>query len=73
METAAAAAQPTQAAQARRGGRDRVPLSPAPRPRRAAEDLEPAYPRWADVQAMRERLDPDRVFTNAYLDRVLGG
>ena len=32
----------------------------------------PAYPRWADFQAMRERLDPDRVFTNAYLDRVLG-
>jgi len=39
---------------------------------RTADDLEPAYPRWADFQAMRERLDPDRVFTNAYLDRVLG-
>jgi FAD/FMN-containing dehydrogenase len=39
---------------------------------RTAADLEPAYPRWADVQAMRERLDPDRIFTNPYLDRVLG-
>ena len=39
---------------------------------RTAEDLEPAYPRWADFQAIRERLDPDRLFTNAYLDRVLG-
>ncbi len=39
---------------------------------RSAADLEPAYPRWADVQAMRERLDPDRIFTNPYLDRVLG-
>jgi len=39
---------------------------------RTAADLAPAYPRWADVQALRERLDPDRVFTNAYLDRVLG-
>ncbi len=39
---------------------------------RTAADLAPAYPRWADVQALRERLDPDRIFTNAYLDRVLG-
>ncbi len=39
---------------------------------RTAADLEPAYPRWADVQAMRDRIDPDRVFTNPYLDRVLG-
>jgi FAD-linked oxidoreductase len=39
---------------------------------RTAADLEPAYPRWADVQAMRERLDPDRIFTNPYLDRILG-
>jgi FAD-linked oxidoreductase len=39
---------------------------------RTAEDLEPAYPRWAEFQAMREQLDPDRIFTNAYLDRVLG-
>jgi FAD-linked oxidoreductase len=39
---------------------------------RTAADLEPAYPRWADAQAIRERLDPDRIFTNPYLDRVLG-
>jgi FAD/FMN-containing dehydrogenase len=34
-------------------------------------ELEPRYPRFADFVAVRERLDPDRVFTNAYLDRVL--
>jgi len=39
---------------------------------RTATDLEPAYPRWADFLAVREQLDPDRVFTNPYLDRVLG-
>ena len=39
---------------------------------RTAEDLAPAYPRWEDFQAIRNRLDPDRIFTNAYLDRVLG-
>jgi FAD-linked oxidoreductase len=39
---------------------------------RTAEDLATAYPRWQDFQAMRDRLDPDRVFTNPYLDRVLG-
>ena len=39
---------------------------------RTAADLEPTYPRWADFQALREQLDPDRVFTNRYLDRVLG-
>jgi FAD-linked oxidoreductase len=39
---------------------------------RTAEDLAPAYPRWQDFSAMRDRLDPDRVFTNPYLDRVLG-
>ena len=39
---------------------------------RTASDLEPAYPRWQEFQALRDRLDPDRMFTNAYLDRVLG-
>ncbi len=39
---------------------------------RTAADLEPVYPRWTDFAAMRERLDPDRVFTNPYLERVLG-
>jgi len=39
---------------------------------RTAEDLAPAYPRWAEFQAIRDRLDPDRVFQNAHLRRVLG-
>lgn len=39
---------------------------------RAAADLRPAYPRFDEFLAVRDRLDPDRVFTNAYLDRVLG-
>jgi L-gulonolactone oxidase len=38
-----------------------------------AEDVAPAYPQWAAFQAVRDRLDPDRVFENAYLRRVLGG
>ncbi|MBB6626221.1 FAD-binding protein [Nocardioides sp. KIGAM211] len=37
-----------------------------------ADDLAPAYPRFADFLALRDRLDPDRVFANAYLRRVLG-
>ncbi|WP_210503802.1 D-arabinono-1,4-lactone oxidase [Nocardioides xinjiangensis] len=39
---------------------------------RTAADLAPAYERFGDVLAMRERLDPDRVFANAHLRRVLG-
>lgn len=39
---------------------------------RTAADLAPAYDRFDDFLAMRERLDPDRVFANAYLRRVLG-
>lgn len=39
---------------------------------RDAASLAPAYPRFADFRAVRDRLDPDRVFANAYLDRVLG-
>ncbi|NJC73980.1 FAD-binding protein [Planosporangium thailandense] len=31
-----------------------------------------AYPRFGDFQAVRDALDPDRVFTNGYLDRILG-
>ncbi|HRW20004.1 MAG TPA: D-arabinono-1,4-lactone oxidase [Dermatophilaceae bacterium] len=31
-----------------------------------------AYPRFADVLAVRDQLDPERLFANAYLDRVLG-
>ena len=39
---------------------------------RTAEDLAPAYPLFADFLAVRERVDPDRLFTNRYLERVLG-
>ncbi|CAM3596985.1 D-arabinono-1,4-lactone oxidase [Nocardioides zeicaulis] len=39
---------------------------------RTAADLAPAYDRFDDFLAMRERLDPYRVFANAYLRRVLG-
>lgn len=39
---------------------------------RTADDLRPAYPRFDDFVAARDRLDPDRVFGNAYLERVLG-
>ncbi|WP_436700853.1 D-arabinono-1,4-lactone oxidase [Nocardioides sp. BYT-33-1] len=37
-----------------------------------AADIAGLYPRLPEVLALRDRLDPDRVFTNAYLDRVLG-
>ena len=40
---------------------------------RTAADLAPAYPRFDDFVALRDRVDPDRLFTNDYLDRVLGG
>ena len=39
---------------------------------RTAEDLAPAYPKFGDFLKVRDRLDPDRVFANAYLERVLG-
>ena len=39
---------------------------------RSAADLAPAYGRFDDFLAMRDRLDPDRVFANPYLRRVLG-
>ncbi len=39
---------------------------------RTAADLAPTYPRFAEFLAVRDRLDPDRLFTNDYLDRVLG-
>ena len=38
-----------------------------------AADLEPLYPRLRDFRALRERVDPDRTFGNAFLDRVIGG
>jgi L-gulono-1,4-lactone dehydrogenase len=37
-----------------------------------AATLAPRYPRWADFQAAREELDPGRVFSKAYAQRVLG-
>ncbi|MBC9823782.1 D-arabinono-1,4-lactone oxidase [Terrabacter sp. MAHUQ-38] len=37
-----------------------------------AADLEPMYPRMSDFRALRDRVDPDRTFGNAFLDRVLG-
>jgi len=39
---------------------------------RTAADLAPAYPRFEEFLAIRDRLDPDRLFTNRYLQRVLG-
>jgi FAD/FMN-containing dehydrogenase len=39
---------------------------------RTAADLAPAYPRFGEFLAMRDRLDPERVFANDYLRRVLG-
>lgn len=37
-----------------------------------AEQLADLYPRHGDFVALRDRLDPERVLTNDYLDRVLG-
>lgn len=39
---------------------------------RTASDLAPVYPRWQEFLDLRDRLDPDRVFANSYLRRVLG-
>jgi len=40
---------------------------------RDAASLRRVYPKFDDFLAVRDRLDPARVFTNGYLDRVLGG
>ena len=32
----------------------------------------PRYPGWATFQRARDELDPGRVFTNEYAERVLG-
>ncbi len=37
-----------------------------------AASLAPRYPAWAEFQAARDELDPGRVFTNEYAERVLG-
>jgi FAD-linked oxidoreductase len=39
---------------------------------RIVDDLAPLYPRFDDFLALRDRLDPDRVFGNAHLRRILG-
>jgi len=38
----------------------------------SAAALAEAYPRHAEFVALRDRLDPDRLFSNAYLEKVLG-
>jgi len=38
-----------------------------------ADMLQERYPRFDDFVAVRDRLDPDRMFQNLYLERVLGG
>ncbi|RKR89790.1 L-gulonolactone oxidase [Micromonospora pisi] len=40
---------------------------------RDAASLRAVYPRFDDFVAVRDRLDPGRVFANAYTERVLGG
>ncbi|GAB3601161.1 D-arabinono-1,4-lactone oxidase [Microbacterium tumbae] len=37
-----------------------------------AEQLRERYPRFDDFVALRDRLDPERLFGNRYLERVLG-
>ncbi|MBX3088721.1 MAG: FAD-linked oxidoreductase, partial [Cryobacterium sp.] len=37
-----------------------------------AASLSALYPKFSDFLKVRDRLDPDRVFANPYLDRVLG-
>jgi L-gulonolactone oxidase len=39
---------------------------------RTAEDLRPAYPHFDDFLAVRDKLDPERTFANAYTMRVFG-
>jgi L-gulonolactone oxidase len=36
-----------------------------------ADELRPLYPRFAEFVALRDRLDPRRVFGNAFLERTL--
>jgi L-gulono-1,4-lactone dehydrogenase len=37
-----------------------------------AESLRTLYPKFDDFLGVRDKLDPDRMFANPYLDRVLG-
>lgn len=38
----------------------------------APESVRAQYPRLEDFRALRDRLDPDRVFRNDYVDRLIG-
>jgi L-gulonolactone oxidase len=38
----------------------------------SAATLAPRYPAWEKFAAVRDRLDPERVFANDYTRRVLG-
>ncbi|GAA4541742.1 D-arabinono-1,4-lactone oxidase [Pseudonocardia xishanensis] len=37
-----------------------------------AADITVAYPRFADFRAVRDRLDPDRLFAGAHIEELLG-
>ena len=37
-----------------------------------SETLAPRYPKWQIFQTVRDQVDPKRVFSNAYLETVLG-
>ncbi|GAB2754886.1 D-arabinono-1,4-lactone oxidase [Terrabacter sp. AAH1] len=37
-----------------------------------SDAIAPLYPRMGDFRALRDRVDPERVFGNAWLDRVIG-
>ncbi len=39
---------------------------------RDADSLRPAYPRFDEFLAVRDRVDPDRVFANPYTRRIFG-
>jgi len=36
------------------------------------QQLAPLYPHWDQMVALRDKLDPDRIFSNPYLTQVLG-
>eukprot|EP00054_Salpingoeca_dolichothecata_P014998 m.85511 g.85511 ORF g.85511 m.85511 type:complete len:170 (+) comp21273_c0_seq4:19-528(+) len=37
-----------------------------------SNELKDLFPKWNDFQAVRQIMDPDGIFMNDYLDRVLG-
>jgi L-gulonolactone oxidase len=39
---------------------------------RTATDLRPAYPHFDDFLAVRDRVDPDRIFASDYTRQVFG-